>query len=238
VKAIIIIPAFNEAEGIASLTKSIQRELPGIDILCVNDGSADDTAARALSAGVLCITHPFNMGIGAAVRTGMEYARLHGYDIAVRVDGDGQHPAHQITRILGPVEAGACDMAVGSRYLDSEGFKSGALRQWGSRVFKLLLRLIIGETITDPTSGFFCANRAVIAALAHYYPREYPEIESVVLLKRAGFSLREVAVHMAPRIWGASSITPLRSFLYMATVIFAVALEPFKKNPYVRRDQW
>jgi len=231
-KKIIILPAFNEAEGIVNYVKDLRMAVPEADILCINDGSTDNTAAVLRHGNISFVTHFFNMGIGATVRTGIAYALEEGYDVLVRVDGDGQHPASEIRKLLPFMESGEYDMVVGSRYGGETEFKSGFFRRMGSWFFRLFFQILVTDKVTDPTSGFFVINRSVMEMFNRYYPSDYPEVESLLLLKRARFRHREVSVAMVPRKWGTSSITPTRAMIYMLIVPFAMFLEFFKKNPY------
>jgi len=226
------LPAYNEAEGIINYVSELRKAVPDADILCINDGSTDQTETLLKENNIPFVSHFFNMGIGAAVRTGVAYAFSEGYELLIRVDGDGQHPASEIKKLLPDMEKGKFDMVVGSRYARESDFQSGFFRRLGSKLFRLFFQVLLGDKVTDPTSGFFVINRQVIGAFNTYYPSDYPEIESLVLLKKAGFRHREIPVVMAPRTWGVSSITPTRALLYMLVVPFAMFLEPFKTNPY------
>lgn len=227
-KILVIIPAYNERSTIEMVITSVRKELTSADILVVSDGSTDSTVEIARRLKVSVAEHPFNLGIGATMQTGYRYAALKGYDIAIQVDGDGQHPADQIKYIVASVEKGEADVAIGSRFLGGE--YSHTLARWvGMKIFSRVISLIVREKITDTTSGFRAANKKVIQFYSAHYPEDYPEVEAVVLLHKAGFTIREVSVRFEERQGGASSITPLRSVYYMVKVLLAVFVNLMKK---------
>ena len=225
-KCIIIIPAYNEAANIADVITclaALEREL---EVLVINDGSSDDTSDQARHGGrARVVDLACNLGIGGAVQTGFLYALRHDFDIAVKFDGDGQHLAQEIERLLAPLLADRADVVIGSRFLGSSGYKSTFSRRLGIRLLALVNSLLLGRRISDNTSGFRAYNRKTIEFLAQYYPAiDYPEPEEVVLLARNGFRVIETAVSMAPRQGGSSSISLGRSFHYMAKVLLAIMM--------------
>lgn len=228
-KLLIIIPAYNEAKSIKKVILSVKEEVPHADIVVINDGSADDTSQVARGFGVTVVDLPYNMGIGAAMQTGYKYAERRGYDIAVQVDGDGQHPPDQITRIISPVMEGKADIVIGSRFLGEGEYLPSLARSIGIKTFSLMLSLITGQRVTDPTSGFRAVNKEVIRYYTRNYPEDYPEVEAVVLLHKAGFTIMEVPVRMEARVWGKSSITYARAFYYMVKVSLAVMIDLMKR---------
>ena len=231
-RVLVIIPAFNESGAIVRTVRDVLAAgTPGlpVDALVVDDGSSDDTAARAKMAGALVVRLPFNLGIGGAVQTGYRYAWAHGYDIAVQVDGDGQHDTLYLKDVVGPVADGRVDMCIGSRFLaGKEGFRSSVLRRSGIRFFSFLIRLLTGLTIQDTTSGFRACGRRLIGVFASYYPHDYPEPEAIVVARRLGCSVVEVPVVMRPRSSGASSIAFLKPVYYMLKVSGAILLHTLK----------
>jgi hypothetical protein len=228
-KILIIIPAFNEEESLPGVIQDLRGNLPDADILVVDDGSRDRTAETARQAGVRVASLPFNLGIGGGMQTGYRYARRGGYDIAIQFDGDGQHVAAEIGQLLGPLRAGRADIVVGSRFLQRGDYRPSFFRKVGIRIFSTVLSSILGMTVTDTTSGFRAANRRVIEFFARSYPEDYPEVESLVLLHRAGMTIAEAPVHMRDRTGGRSSITPVRSAYYMIKVLLAVFIDLLKK---------
>ena len=229
-KVLIIIPAYNEKDSLPGVIASVRREIPEADIIVINDGSSDTTGLIARREKVEVIDLPYNLGIGAAMQTGYQYGFTEGYDIAVQFDGDGQHPADQIRNILRPLKNGMADMIIGSRFLEETGYAPSFSRFIGIGMFARLISVIMGHKITDPTSGFRAANRAVIEFYSRHYPEDYPEVEALVLLHRAGFTMTEVAVKMERRMSGRSSITPVRGIYYMIKVTLAVLIDLLKST--------
>ncbi len=228
---LIIIPAYNEKLNIRNVIEEIRDNHPGFDIVVVDDGSTDATADIARGCDVTVISLPYNLGIGAAMQTGYKYACSKGFDIAVQFDGDGQHMADQIDTLLKTLMEDKADLVVGSRFLLPEGYYTSLARLAGIKILSSVISLISGEKITDPTSGFRAANRRVMEFFRRYYPDDYPEPESIVLLKKAGFRIAEVPVLMRERQGGISSISPLRGLYYMVKVLLAVIIDTMKKVP-------
>ncbi len=229
-KVLAIVPALNEEGAIGGVVKEI---LGGAlaDVLVVDDGSTDATAERAREAGARVIEMPFNLGIGGAVQTGYLYAVRAGYDIAVQVDGDGQHDAREIPKLVGPLVRGEAEFVLGSRYVGPTTYRAAAFRRFGMRVFSATVSAVTRRTLLDTTSGFRAAGREAMQYLAEHYPQDYPEVESLVLLERAGFRVVEVACRFRERIEGQSSITVWRSFYYMFKVHLAIFAGLFRKIP-------
>jgi glycosyltransferase involved in cell wall biosynthesis len=232
-KTLVIIPALNEEDSIASVIARIRQIIPQADILVVNDGSTDDTAERAESAGALVLHHPFNVGIGASVQTGFLFAHTGGYEVVIRNDGDGQHAARDIPLLLTELAKGDSDIIIGSRYIEDRGYISSPARRAGSLILANLISTIIHQSVTDPTSGFIACNRRAIKLCAQIYPHDYPEPESIVILHRAGLKMREIPVTMEARMGGQSSITALRSGYYMVKVILAILVGLLRPAPTV-----
>lgn len=228
-KVLVIIPAYNEAASIGDVITAVKKDEPHADILVVNDGSSDATAQIARKHGVTVVDLPFNMGIGATMQTGYEYADKMGYDIAVQVDGDGQHPADQISRVISPVREGKADIVIGSRFLGEGEYVPSLARSIGIKTFSLMLSLATGQKVTDPTSGFRAVNKEVIRFFVKTYPEDYPEVEAVVLVRKVGFSIMEVPVRMKARVWGKSSITYVHALYYMVKVSLAVMIDFMKR---------
>lgn len=223
-RVLAIMPAYNEEESLGTTLDELVSVRPDIDALVVDDGSADKTADVARRHGATVISLPMNLGIGGAVQTGLVYAAQQGYDIAIQFDADGQHMAGEIEKILSVVKDGQADVAIGSRFLSSGGFRSSLARRLGIRIFELVISVAVWHKITDATSGFRAFNSAAISFLAKDYPCDYPEVEAVVLLAKNGFRIKEVAVQMRERLAGRSSIRPLQSVYYMVKVLLAILM--------------
>jgi glycosyltransferase involved in cell wall biosynthesis len=230
-RILILIPAFNEAASIAQVVTRARQQLPGADVLVINDGSSDDTGALAEAAGAYVLHLHYNVGIGAGVQTGFRFATLQGYDVVIRNDGDGQHDAQEIQAMLTALESSGADMVIGSRYAEDRGYRGSALRRLGSLILARLISGIIRQRVTDPTSGFIACNRRAIHLCAQVYPHDYPEPESIVILHRAGLRLTEIPVVMHDRAGGTSSITALRSAYYMVKVILAILVGLLRPPP-------
>ncbi|WEK53054.1 MAG: glycosyltransferase family 2 protein [Candidatus Cohnella colombiensis] len=227
---LIIVPAYNEAEGISEVIASIRRQLTGADVLVVNDGSADDTGRLAEEAGALTVHMPINLGIGGAVQTGYRYAYEQGYAYAAQIDGDGQHDPAQLHLLLDALHRSGSDMAVGSRYIEHQGYQSTFARKLGIDLLAKLLTMLLGRQVTDPTSGYRLCSRRAIALFANHYPTDYPEVEALVQLDNASGTFVEVPVIMKERVGGISSISAMKSVYYMAKVILAVLIAKSRKR--------
>ena len=225
-----IIPCYNEAENIARVVKNLQasvagQALPGqVDYLVVNDCSTDGSAAICAREGLSYISLPVNLGIGGGVQSGYLYAAQNGYDIAVQMDGDGQHDPAYLASVVGPVARGEVDMCVGSRFITKEGFQTSAMRRAGIRLLSGLIRLLCGVRVLDVTSGFRATGRRLTEFFAHHYAQDYPEPEAIISAVLNGFRVGEAPVVMAERMGGTSSISPLRSVYYMVKVSIALVV--------------
>jgi glycosyltransferase involved in cell wall biosynthesis len=233
-----IVPALNEAGSIARTVAELHEHAPGFDVLVIDDGSIDDTAAIAAAAGARVISMPFNVGIGGAVQCGYLYAREHGYEVAVQVDGDGQHDPRDIPRMLAALaEEPRVEMVTGSRFLGGEGYRSSRLRRVGIRVFAGLISLITRQRVTDATSGFRMSGRSGIELFARDYPHDYPEVEAILLLHAHQLRSREVAVTMRPRTSGRSTIGRAIPAYYMVKVLLAVLVGMLRARPQVEAKE-
>ncbi|WP_373230226.1 glycosyltransferase family 2 protein [Cohnella sp.] len=231
VKMLAIVPAFNEEESIEAVIRNIWavKEYQ-IDVLVVNDCSGDNTSQKCKDLGIKYIDLPCNLGIGGAMQTGYKYASKNGYDIALQIDGDGQHNPQYIGQLIQPLAEGKADMVIGSRYIDKKGYQSTFMRRMGINYFSFLIRLLTGETVKDPTSGFRACNKKVIHMFAHRYPQDYPEPEAIVYLKRREFKLTEVSIEMSQRTGGKSSINPVKSIYFMIKVSMAIVIDRFRRQ--------
>ncbi len=235
-----IVPAFNEADAIFRAVAAIREQAPDFDVLVVDDGSIDATAERARTAGAKVLRMPFNLGIGGAMQSGYIYALEQGYEIAVQVDGDGQHDPGHIHDLLARLrDEPDLNMVTGSRFLDQsgEGYRSSATRRVGIRIFSRVVSWITGQRVTDPTSGFRMTNRRGIELFAHDYPHDYPEVEAILLMHAHKLRSCEVAVQMRPRLTGESAISSTQSVYYMVKVLLAVFVGLFRRKPTVEPKQ-
>ncbi|MFL5912545.1 MAG: glycosyltransferase family 2 protein [Gaiellaceae bacterium] len=236
-RRIAIVPALNEERALPAVIAELRAFDPGLDLVVVDDGSADRTADVARSMGARVLRLPFNLGIGGAVQTGFRYAFENDYDLAVRVDGDGQHDAAQLGRLIAPVLAGEADIVVGSRFAsDEHGYRSSRTRRVGIRLLARVVSRIVGQRVTDTTSGFQALNKHGIALFARDYPHDYPEVEATVMVFKHRLRLIEVPVTMRERGGGRSSITSLRSVYYMVKVLLAIFVGLFRRHVVPQED--
>ena len=232
-----IVPAYNEAGMVARVVREIGRAAPGFDVLVVDDGSTDATAAEAGAAGATVLSHPFNLGIGGAMQSGYKYALRNGYEVAVQVDGDGQHkPAYLRDMVAALHVDGRADMVYGSRFRGDPGYKVPMGRRLGNLIFSVVLTAITRQRITDPTSGFRMTNRRGIELFARDYPHDYPEVEAILMLHAHRLRIHEVPVRMNARGFGRSSIDYPRSAYYMAKVLLALFVGLFRRRPTPMED--
>jgi glycosyltransferase involved in cell wall biosynthesis len=228
-KFLAIVPAYNESAAIATTVADIREHAPAFDVLVVDDGSTDITAGVALAAGARVVRHPFNLGIGGAVQSGYQFALDHDYDVAVQVDGDGQHDARHIPELLARLRANPdLNMVTGSRFLalDGHGYRSSAPRRLGIRIFSRVLSAVCGRPVTDPTSGFRMTDRRGIELFARDYPHDYPEVEAILMIHAHRLRFLEVPVQMSQRNTGQSSLG--HGVYYMIKVLLAVLVGLFR----------
>ena len=235
-RRIAIVPALNEASAIASVIEEIRTADADMEIVVVDDGSTDDTRIVATRAGARVVRLPFNLGIGGAVQTGYQYAREHGFDLAVQIDGDGQHVPSEMARLLEPIADDRADLVVGTRFVGENAYRPSHARRLGIELFARFVSMLVGERVTDTTSGFRAANRRAIRLFADQYPHDYPEVEATVLVHRSKLRMVEVPVAMRVRVSGQSSITALRSIYYMIKVSLALFVSLFRRYPTQREE--
>jgi len=224
----VIIPAYNEENTIANVVRGVKGLGDDYQVIVVNDCSQDSTTANAEEEGATVIELPFNLGIGGAVQTGFKYALDHGYDACVQVDGDGQHPPHQIPLLVKPLFQDGYDMVVGSRLLGGS-YKIPFMRALGIRLISVYLKAISGLALRDTTSGFRAYGRRAMELFSKHYPQDYPEPESLLFAHRKKLKITEVSVEMSYREHGVSSITPFRAAYYMAKVMLAMFIDLFRE---------
>ena len=234
-RTIAIVPARNEAGAIGGVVDEIRAFDPTLDVVVIDDGSTDATAEVARSRGAAVVSLPFNLGIGGAVQTGFKYALEHGYELAVRLDGDGQHDPAELPKLIGPVVAGEADIVVGSRFHGGDSsYRPPLARRIGIGFFAWLVSALVRQRVTDTTSGFQALNRHGIELFAADYPHDYPEVEATVMVIRHRLRLLEVQARMREREHGSSSITVLRSLYYMVKVTLALLVGMFRRPTVTR----
>ena len=234
-RCLAIVPALNEEGTVGAVVTALRAH--GVDVIVIDDGSHDATASVAMKAGARVASIPFNVGIGAAVQTGYLAALEGGYDVAVQVDGDGQHPTADFATLVDALREKEADYVIGSRFLGAEGFRSTRMRRVGIGLFARIVSLCVGTRVTDTTSGFRAAGPRAIKLFARGYPHDYPEVEAVLIATRAGLTVIEVPVAMSERAAGRSSITPLRSAYYMVKVMLAIVMQMLRSRHHVESSQ-
>jgi len=229
VKILVIVPAYNEEGSIKGVVEDLRDNFPQGDVLVVNDGSSDRTSEIAKSLGVNIIDLPYNVGIGGAMQTGFLYALHLGYDVALQFDGDGQHNADQIKKILKPFLSDGADLVVGSRFLSEGGFTSSVQRRIGSKMLSFVVSTLIRQKITDTTSGFRVYGKKTLEFFSSVYPEDYPEVETFILAHKKGLRIVEVPSEIGPRTGGRSSINFSEAFYYMVKVLLAISVDLMKR---------
>lgn len=229
-KKIVIVPAYNEAASILNTIRDIKENAPDFDYVVINDRSKDDTYDICIKNGINVLNLPLNLGIGGAVQTGYLYAYENDYDIAVQFDGDGQHDAKYLDIMSKKMVDENLHMVIGSRFIEKEGFQSSSTRRIGIKYFTMLIKMLTGKRITDPTSGYRMCDKNVIKIFADSYPKDYPEPETVVEIIRLGMNVKEIPVVMRAREEGVSSISPRKSLYYMIKVTLAILIERTRKR--------
>ncbi|HCD35016.1 MAG TPA: glycosyl transferase family 2 [Phycisphaerales bacterium] len=229
-RCLVIVPAYNESGSITSVVQGLHDHLPEVDVVVIDDGSVDRTYQHVPKSATV-IRLPFNLGIGGAMQTGYRFAFQYGYDVAVQVDGDGQHPPSEVARLIDHLLQSNSDMVVGSRFKDTIAYRQTLSRMFGIHFLRLWIHLLTGKRFSDCTSGFRAANRHVIDCYAHWYPMDYPEPEVLVLLTNHQMQIDELQVHMEQRSTGQTSIPFHRGLFYVVKVAGAVLLDKI-------RDPW
>ncbi len=228
-RTLVFIPAWNEEDAVAEVIGGVRKHLPGADILVVDDGSRDRTAARARAAGAKVASLPFNQGLGAALQTGYLYALREGYEACAHLDADGQHPPMEVARLLAEIEADRADLVIGSRFRDpstaeADDYQATFTRQIGINLFRFFLSATTRQRFTDTTSGMRAANRKVMTLFSDRYAPDFAELESLQRAVREGLRVRELPVRMLPRVGGRSFLTPVKSafFIFKNLIVLLV----------------
>lgn len=228
-RVLVIIPAYNEALSLPALINQLRALYPSFDVLVVDDGSSDPTASVVSRLPVRLVSLPCNLGVGGAMQTGFLVALEDNYDVAIQVDGDGQHPPEEISKLLAAMEQNGSDMVLGSRFLGTDGYQSTPGRRLGIRFFSWILSALCGTRITDATSGFRAWNRRAIRILAKESPEDYPEVETILMMHQANLRISEVAVRMTERAAGRSSMGTWQAITYMIKVPLAILMNLVRK---------
>lgn len=233
-KILIIVPAYNEAENIEKFINELRKYINNnTDTLIINDCSTDNTKEILIKNNYNFLDLPINLGIGGAVQAGYIFAKEYGYDIAIQMDGDGQHKPEYINKLVEPIIDGSADITIGSRFKetkDTKGFKSSFMRRLGIKYLSTLIYLFTNKKIYDVTSGFRAVNKRYIALYANQYAQDYPEPEAIVTALRNGARVEEIPVIMQERLGGKSSINFLRSIYYMVKVSMAIFIAVLHKK--------
>jgi glycosyltransferase involved in cell wall biosynthesis len=231
-----VVPAYNEAATVGRVVQTLNEHAPGFDVLVIDDGSTDATAEVAHRLGARVVRHPFNLGIGGAVQSGFLYALENGYDYMVQVDADGQHDPSEIDRLVEAMHSDpSVDMVCGSRFLTKDmRYPAPISRRTGIHIFAFILSRVMGQRVSDPTSGFRLYNRRAIQLFARDYPHDYPEVEAVLMVHFHRLRTKEVPVRMFKRGGGVSSLMGSgKSLHYMAKVLLAIFVGLVRARPVV-----
>ncbi|CCH18500.1 MULTISPECIES: glycosyltransferase family 2 protein [Micromonospora] len=223
-RVLIIIPALNESGSIADVVGEVRGELPGVDVLVVDDGSTDRTAAVAAAAGARVAKLPYNLGVGGAMRLGYRYARDHDYDVAIQIDADGQHDPRYVPKLVDLLDE--TDLVIGARFAGEGDYSVRGPRRWAMVMLSGVLSRVARTKLTDTTSGFRAANRRVIDMFATWYPVEYlgDTVETLVHTARRGYTIRQVPVAMRKRMAGTPSHSPAKAMIYLGRAFAVLTL--------------
>jgi glycosyltransferase involved in cell wall biosynthesis len=223
-RVLIMIPAWNEAASIVEVVAEIRGELPEIDVLVIDDGSTDDTAVAARLAGAAVVRLPFNLGVGGARRLGFRYAMIHGYQVAVQVDADGQHDPRYVPKLIDGLQEAS--LVIGARFAGEGNYRAGGPRRWAMTVLSFVLSKMARQRLTDITSGFRACDRSLIELFAQWYPVEYlgDTVETTVRVLRLGYKVKQVPVAMRQRFRGTPSKSPVKALMYLSRAFFSLVL--------------
>ncbi len=230
---LVLIPAYNEEKNIAKVVKRIRDSVPSADILVVDDGSQDQTADVAESAGAVVVSHPFNLGYGVTIQTGYKYARQKNYDYLVQIDGDGQHDPSYIPQLLEPLQSATADFVLGSRFLGAESYCPSLPRRLGMTFFRFIVRSLVRKPITDCTSGYQAFNRNVIELFCRdIFPVDYPDADVLITLHRAGLRIREIPVRMYANETGKSMHSGLKPAYYLFKMLLSILITVLRNKKF------
>lgn len=229
-KTLIIIPAYNEEKCIKKVVDNVMEVNNNVDVLVVNDGSKDDTLIEAKKTKAKVLSLPFNLGIGGAVQAGYLYAYKNNYDVAIQLDGDGQHNPKYIEEMVNIIKENKAEMVIGSRFIEETGYNQTFARMFGIRIIRVIMKIFTGKKIFDPTSGYRAVNKRIIKKFSENYPYDYPEPDTNMRLLKEKVQIMEIPVEMHNRETGKSSITPLKSIYYMIKVTLAMLICVIEKR--------
>ena len=227
-KVLALIPAYNEAASLPAVVAELRAVDAALHVLVVDDASDDDTPELLPTLGVAWLRLSQRLGIGGAMRAGLRYARARGFERVVRLDGDGQHEPADVPRLLAPIAAGRADAVQGSRYAGAPGYRATGARRAGQHALALVLSAFTGQTVTDPTSGFWAFGPRAIRLLGDHHPAGYPEPELLLFLRRNGLRLEEVPIGMRERRAGRTSLTAGRAGVALARVLLTTVVAPLR----------
>ncbi|MBM4328955.1 MAG: glycosyltransferase family 2 protein [Deltaproteobacteria bacterium] len=222
-KILVIIPAHNEKTRVGKVVRAVKRVLSQATVLVIDDCSVDGTRQESLDAHAIVLSHAVNLGYGAALGSGYLFFEKEGYDILLQMDGDGQHLAEEIPKLLGPIQAGAADVVIGSRYAEGCGpSRTNVVKRWGQQLLSAIFFLATRQRITDPTSGFQCLGKKAVEFYTRArYPHDYPDVDVLIMASYAGLTIREVPVMMAERAEGVSMHSGLQPLYYLVKMILS-----------------
>ena len=227
-KVLVIIPAYNEEAAIEKVVNKVLEQ--NVDVIVINDGSKDNTSMEARKTKSKVVDLPCNLGIGGAVQTGYLYAKKNGYDIAIQIDGDGQHEPKYIAQMVSIIEKGEADMVIGSRFVEKTKYEQTFFRMLGIRITSEIIKLFTKQKIYDTTSGYRAVNKKIIEEFTNSYPYDYPEPDTNMQVVLRGHKIKEIPVEMNKRTTGVSSISPLKSVSYMLKVSLALIVNRIRKE--------
>lgn len=234
---IIIIPAYNEEANIQKVINDIKHVVPHARIVAVDDGSTDNTVEVASQAGAIVISHPFNLGYGAALQTGYKYALRKGYDCVVQMDGDGQHDPSYTPRLLEVIEKGEADVSIGSRFMGEGEYRTGFIRRLGMKIFNILTSLVTNTKLTDSTSGYQALSRNILRFyVSNRYPVDFPDADVLIMLHRSGFKIKEVPVRMYSKKNGKSMHSGLKPIYYIFKMFLSIILTMLRRERFTKED--
>ncbi len=229
-KTLIIIPAYNEEKCIKKVVEEVyKKNKDTVDVIVVNDGSKDNTLEEAKKTKAIVLDLPNNLGIGGAVQSGYLYAFKNNYDVAIQLDGDGQHDSCYIKDLVKVIEKEKCNMVIGSRFVKKTSYEQKFSRMLGINIISGIIKLLTGKKIYDTTSGYRACDKSIIKEFSKDYPYDYPEPTTTMQMIVKGMKIKEIPVEMRQRETGVSSISPIKSVKYMIKVNLSLFMTRIRK---------